>query len=140
MPEFPLSWIIAGLAALIGVAMGSASLIVPRWGASIVRLAPDPRWPGGWSEFRASYGGALAFAHLAVLMTLAMSGRAGEGSVIGTSFALSLYWLGMALGRALSMTLDAERGTRTAYNGWAIVFEAAMGLALAAPFIAHLGR
>lgn len=140
MPDFPIAWIIAGLAAALGAAMGLASLAMPRWGANVVRLAPDPRWPGGWSEFRASYGGALGFAHIAVLLTLAMSGRAGEGSVIGTSFALSLYWLGMAVGRGLSMVVDAERGTRTAYNGWAIPFEAAMALALAAPFIAHLGR
>ena len=36
-------------AAAIGCAMGAASLLVPRWGASVVRLQPDPRWKGGWS-------------------------------------------------------------------------------------------
>jgi len=140
MAGFELSWIIAGIAAFIGGLMGLMSLLVPRWGASVVRLAPDPRWKGGFAEFRASYGGALLLAHFAVLLTLAMSWQAGAGSVIGASFAVALYWIGMALGRLVSMAADAERETRTRYNVAGVGFELAMGLALAAPFIAHLGR
>ncbi|KAA5804800.1 hypothetical protein F1654_02025 [Alkalicaulis satelles] len=137
--DFPISWMIAALAALIGTGMGILSLAVPRWGASVVRLAPDPRWKGGYAEFRASYGGAIALAHGAVLLTLAMSAQAGSGAVMGASFAVGLYWGGMAIGRAMSMVMDRQHETVTGYNAGAIVFEAAMALALAAPFIAHLG-
>jgi hypothetical protein len=139
MSEIPLDWMLAAGAAVIGALMGLASLVVPRWGANVVRLVPAPDLAGGWAEFRASYGGALVLAHGAVLLTLLMSARAGSGAVMGASFAVGLYWLGMAFGRALSMLLDAKQNTRTRYNAAAIVFELVMGLALCAPFISHLG-
>jgi len=139
MAGMPLPWIVAAVAALIGSFMGLMSLFVPRWGASVVRLAPDPRWKGGFAEFRASYGGALVLAHGAVLLTLAMSWQAGAGAVVGASFAVALYWTGMALGRLVSIALDADRETRTRYNAIGVAFELAMGLGLAAPFLAHLG-
>lgn len=137
--DWPVEWMVAGAASVIGACMGLLSLIVPQWGASVVRLAPDPRWKGGFAEFRASYGGALALAHGAVLLTLAMSAQAGAGSVMGASFAVALYWGGMALGRAASMVLDSQKETLTGYNAGAVGFETLMALALAAPFIAHLG-
>jgi hypothetical protein len=139
MPDMPLPWMTAALAASIGTLMGLMSLAVPRWGANVVRLIPSPELKGGWAEFRSSYGGALVLAHGAVLLTLSMSNQAGAGAVMGASFAVGLYWLGMAIGRAISMAVDADKGTRTHYNGGAIVFETLMGLALCAPFIAHLG-
>ncbi|KPP81723.1 MAG: hypothetical protein HLUCCA04_07940 [Oceanicaulis sp. HLUCCA04] len=139
MPDMPLPWMLAGLAAFTGALMGLMSLLVPRWGANVVRLAPSPDLKGGWAEFRSSYGGALVFAHGAVLLTVAMSARAGSGAVMGASFAVGLYWIGMAAGRALSMLVDAGHDTRTRYNGAAIVFETIMGAALCSPFIAHLG-
>jgi len=137
--DLPVEWIIAAAAAVIGACMGLLSLVMPQWGANIVRLAPDPRRKGGFAEFRASYGGALALAHGAVLLTLAMSAQAGSGAVMGASFAMALYWGGMALGRAASMILDGHKDTVTSYNAGAVAFEAVMALALAAPFIAHLG-
>ena len=139
MADMPFPWILAGLAASVGALMGLMSFAVPRWGANVVRLVPAPDMKGGWAEFRSSYGGALVLAHGAVILTLFMSGRAGSGAVMGASFAVGLYWLGMALGRAVSMLADAEHDTRTNYNGAAIAFETLMGLALCAPFIAHLG-
>lgn len=136
--DFPVEWIFAAAAAVIGACMGLLSLIVPQWGASVVRLVPDPLRKGGFAEFRASYGGALVLAHGAVLLTLAMSAQAGTGAVMGASFALALYWGGMAIGRAASMVLDRHKETATGYNAGAIGFETLMALALAAPFIAHL--
>ena len=133
------TWILAGVAAGIGALMGLLSLINPRWGASVVRLAPDPRWKGGWAEFRASYGGALVFLHGAVLLTLAMSFQAGAGAVMGASFAASCYWLGMAIGRVVSILADREKETATGYNFGGVAFELVLAAALGAPFIAHLG-
>jgi len=139
MLDFPLSWIIAGLAAFGGGLMGLLSLIMPRWGQSVVRLMPDPRWKGGWAEFRSSYGGGLVLLHGAVLLTLAMSFQGGAGAVMGASFAAACYWLGMAIGRAVSMLVEPEKETRTRYNAIGIGFELVMAAALGAPFLSHLG-
>ena len=127
-------------AAAIGCAMGAASLLVPRWGASVVRLQPDPRWKGGWSEFRASYGGALFLGHAAVLLTYVMQAQAGVGALMGASFAMGAYWIGMMIGRIVSIITDHDQHqTRTGYNAASVVFESLLGLALWAPFLAHLG-
>jgi hypothetical protein len=127
-------------AALIGCAMGAASLLVPRWGASVVRLQPDPRWKGGWSEFRASYGGAFLLGHAAVVLTFLMRAQAGDAALMGTGFAMGALWIGMAIGRVVSMIVDdPAHNTRTGYNYAAVVFELAMGVALWAPFLAHIG-
>ena len=134
-----LTWLIAMVAALIGSAMGLMSFCVPRWGASVVRLAPDPRLKGGWAEFRASYGGAILLPHMAVLLTMAMSFQAGTGAVIGASFIAATYWLGMAIGRIISMIVDQAEQTLTRYNAMGVGFELVMAVALAMPFVAHLG-
>jgi hypothetical protein len=132
------TWIAAGIAALVGAVMGLLSLINPRWGASVVRLAPDPNFKGGWAEFRASYGGALLLLHGAVLLTLAMSWQAGAGAVMGASFAAALYWLGMAIGRVISIIADREHDTATSYNYAGVAFELVLATALGAPFLAHI--
>ena len=133
-----LTWIVAMIAALIGSGMGLMSFCVPRWGANVVRLAPDPRFKGGWAEFRASYGGAILLPHAAVLLTMAMSFQAGTGAVIGASFIAATYWLGMAIGRVISMVFDLEEDTVTRYNALGVGFEVVMGFALALPFLSHL--
>ncbi|TGY90028.1 hypothetical protein E5163_02540 [Marinicauda algicola] len=140
MTDWPITWIIAAIAALIGTAMGLASFVRPRWGANVVRLAVREDRPGGWAEFRASYGLGFALLHASVLLTLAMSAQAGEGSVIGTSFAVAVYWLGMGIGRLTSMALDAGKGTRTGYNLFSVGFEFVLGAMLLAPFAGHIGR
>lgn len=132
--------LLTGIAAGIGALMGGASLLVPRWGASVVRLMPDPRWPGGWAEFRASYGGAFLLAHGSVLLTIAMMAQAGRNSVVAAGFAVGALWLGMAIGRAVSMLADhGAHATRTPYNLFSTGFEIAMGLALWAPWLGHIG-
>jgi hypothetical protein len=116
------------------------SLTVPRWGASVVRLQPAADKPGGWSEFRASYGGMYVTLHGAVLLSVMMQEQAGMASVIASGFAVGAGWLGMAIGRAVSMVADHPvQNTRTGYNYLGIGFELVMAFALMAPFIRHLG-
>jgi hypothetical protein len=130
---------LAGGAAVIGALLGLFSLLVPAKAATIVRLQPDLAAPGGFAEFRATYGGLLLFAHLAVLLAILMQAQAGMASVIGTAFAVGAGWIGAAIGRALSMAADhGEYRTRTGYNLFSTGFELALGLALLAPWLAHL--
>lgn len=131
--------ILAGGAAAIGAILGIISLLWPQKAAQIVRLRASPDAKGGFAEFRATYGGLLLFAHLAVLLAIVMREQAGMASVIGASFAVGAGWLGAALGRALAMLLDhREHETRTGYNAFSTVFELALALALLAPWIGHL--
>lgn len=135
-----MSLILAGGAAVIGALLGLVGLLWPAKAAEIVRLRPDQDTRGGFAEFRATFGGLLLMAHLAVLLAIVMREQAGMASVIGASFAVGAGWLGAAIGRALSMLVDhAEHRTRTAYNGWSILFELALALALLAPWLGHLG-
>jgi hypothetical protein len=135
-----MSLILAGSAAGIGALLGLVGLLWPTKAAEIVRLRPDWDVQGGFAEFRATFGGLLLMAHLAVLLAIVMREQAGMGSVIGASFAVGAGWLGAAIGRAWSMLADhAEHGTRTRYNAFSTLFELALALALLAPWLGHLG-
>ncbi|WP_300541952.1 hypothetical protein [Maricaulis sp.] len=136
----PVAVIFSGLAAALGAALGLGSLIFPAWGSRVVRLRADADRPGGWAEFRASYGGGLLLLHAAVLLAIAMREQAGMASVIATGFAAGAAWLGMAIGRSVSMLLDHRRHqTRTGYNLLSVGFELVVGLALMAPWLGHIG-
>jgi hypothetical protein len=131
---------LAGGAAVIGAGLGLFSLVAPAKAAEIVRLRPDWDAPGGFAEFRATYGGLLLFAHLAVLLAIVMQAQAGMASVIGTAFAVGAGWIGAAIGRAVAMAVDhGEHQTRTGYNAFSTGFELVLGLALLAPWLGHLG-
>jgi len=126
-----LTIILAGVAASIGAALGLVALVAPAKAAEIVRLRPDWDAPGGFAEFRATFGGLLLFAHLAVLLAIWMQARAGMASVIATS---------AAIGRTVAMAGDhREHQTRTAYNAFSTVFELVLALMLLAPWLGHLG-
>jgi len=130
--------IISGVAAVIGGGLGLGSLISPSWGAKVVRLKPADK-PGGWAEFRATYGGGLLLLHGAVLLAIAMQAQAGMASVVATGFAAGAAWLGMAIGRTTSILLDhSKHQTRTGYNLFSVGFELVVGLALMAPWLGHV--
>ena len=68
----PFMDIIAIIALGFCAALGLGSLLFPSWAAGVVRLVadPDPAKPGGFSEFRATYGGLLLLIHLSVLIMM----------------------------------------------------------------------
>ncbi len=135
-----MSLVLAGSAACIGALLGLLAFLWPAKAAEIVRLRPDWDAAGGYAEFRATFGGLLLLAHLAVLLAIVMREQAGMASVIGASFAVGAGWLGAAIGRALAMLVDhGEHQTRTGYNAFSTVFELALALALLAPWLGHLG-
>ena len=130
-----LLWWLNALALAFGAALGARALYDPKWASRFVRLKADEQG-GGFAEFRATYGGVFLGVHaIALIMTL-MYVSAGEyvvgGAATGAAAALGAGWAGSSGGRVLAMLLD---GADTKFNRLSAAVEAAMALAIAAPWI-----
>ena len=106
----PLLDIIAIIALGFCAALGLGSMLIPNWAAGVVRLVadPDPEKPGGFSEFRATYGGLLLMIHLSVLIIMLQP----QLDLIYKVFALfpvGMGWIGAGLGRTMSLLMDKEQ-------------------------------
>lgn len=124
--------IIALIALGFGTAIGLGSLFAPDWGAKVVRLKADPERPGGYSEFRATYGGLFMMLHLtALLMVL----QAPPAMAMASLLPVSAGWFGAAIGRVFSMSLDRGKGGEATILPIWMAIEIALGLAIAAPFL-----
>lgn len=130
--------IIAAIGLAFGALLGLGSLINPAWAAGVVRLVADPApdRPGGYSEFRATYGGLLLLSHGAALVLLFASGHV-HGAYIALPFALG--WFGAALGRTLSLMLDRTELRAAGMNPVWIASEVTLGLAIGAPMLHLIG-
>jgi hypothetical protein len=129
-------WLLNMAALAFGAVLGLRALIDPHWGARLVRLKADDERPGGFAEFRATYGGLFAASHgLAFLLSAhwVLSGAFVSGAyAAGAALVLGAAWVGTGAGRALSMARD---GTRTNFNRLSLVIEIATGLLIAAPWV-----
>ncbi len=128
-------WWLNALALAFGAALGARALYDPKWASRFVRLKADEQG-GGFAEFRATYGGVFLGVHaIALIMTL-MYVSAGEYVVgvaaTGAAAALGAGWAGSSGGRVLAMLLD---GADTKFNRLSAAVEAALALAIAAPWI-----
>ncbi len=131
----------ADIIALIGLGLGAVlglgALFSPGWAAGIVRLQPDPDRPGGYTEFRATYGGLFLLVHLSA--GLILWHVAGENPLLSVIAVMPLAagWLGAAVGRLFAMVLDRGKGGEARIVPIWMAFEIALGLAIAAPIL-HL--
>ncbi|MBI1398952.1 hypothetical protein [Hyphomonas sp.] len=124
--------IIALIALGFGAALGMGGLFAPDWAARIVRLKADPERPGGYSEFRATYGGLFLMLHLtALLMVL----QAPPAMALAAVLPVSAGWFGAAIGRVFAMSLDRGKGGEAKILPVWMAIEIALGLAIAAPFL-----
>lgn len=134
--------IISVITLTLGALMGLGALFSPAWASGIVRLVedPDPAKPGGYAEFRATYGGLFLFAHLTAAVMLLTFSQVNASPLLGLMAVLPLAagWIGAALGRTVSIVLDRERNRLAAMNPTWIAFELVFGLAIAAPFLQFL--
>ncbi len=115
-------------------ALGFGSLFVPKWAAGVVRLVadPDPEKPGGFSEFRATYGGLLLLLHLTVLIILLQDQLAMTYKVFAL-FPVAMAWIGAGLGRTVSLLMDKVENRENGLIPVWIPLELALGLAILAP-------
>lgn len=118
-----------------GALIGLGSLISPKWGANVVRLQadPDPLKPGGFSEFRATYGGLFLMLHvMALVLTFHIPRTATDVLVLAP---LTAAWIGAGVGRTLSLVLDRQENKGAGLIPIWIPIEILLGLAIFAPFL-----
>ncbi len=129
------AWVLHAFGLAIGIALGARALIDPKWAARFVRLKADEQ-AGGFAEFRATYGGMFLAVHAAALLMTLMYLNGGEFVIgvaaTGGAAALGAAWAGACGGRVLSMLLDR---TDTPFNRMSAAVEAALALAIAAPWL-----
>ena len=130
----PLLDLIAIIALGFCAALGLGSLLAPKWAAGVVRLVadPDPEKPGGFSEFRATYGGLLLLIHLTVLIILLQGELALQYKVFAL-FPVAMGWIGAGLGRLLSLVLDGKENRENGLIPVWIPLELALGFAILSP-------
>jgi len=131
--------IISSLTLGFGALIGFVSLINPAWGANVVRLQadPDPLKPGGYSEFRATYGGLFLMLHLMALLLTLQIPRVGTDILVLAPIAAA--WIGAGLGRTISLVLDRSQNREAGLIPIWIPMEILLGLAIFAPFLQLMG-
>lgn len=120
----------------LGALMGLGALFSPNWAAGVVRLQPDPAKPGGYSEFRATYGGLLLLLHLTAFI-LVLHAPAAMG--LAAALPIAAGWFGAAIGRTFSVLLDRGKGGEAKIIPIWMATEIALGLAIAAPILQFTG-
>ncbi len=122
------------IALAFGALYGLACLASPQFAATSVRLQADPARPGGYAEFRATFGGTLAGLHLMAIAILVL----WPGPVaIAAAAVMAAGWLGAALGRSTALLLDRAHGVNPSLNAKLVLLEILVGLALLVPLL-HL--
>ena len=128
---------LAAIALAFGTLIGLGSLINPNWAAGVVRLVEDPDKPGGFAEFRATYGGLLMMLHLTGLIALFMLPPAmGLAAILP----IAAGWAGAGFGRMFSLIFDGKRLREPALNPIWIATELILAIAIAAPAFRLIGQ
>ena len=133
--------IISLVTLLFGAVLGLSAMFSPAWASKIVRLVedPDPLRPGGYSEFRATYGGLFLFSHLMTAVLILNLGSA-EPDILTMLVVLPLAtgWIGAGIGRLMSLVFDRTKNREAGLIPVWIPMEIILGLAIAAPFLQFL--
>lgn len=126
--------LISAATLLAGSLMGLAALIAPKWAQGVVRLVPDPSpdRPGGFSEFRATYGGLFFMLHMTALVMLV---QVGGILAIFAIMPVAAAWFGAGFGRIISYLVDNKENRAPGLIPVWIPVELALGLAIASPVL-----
>lgn len=120
----------AGL--LFGAWAGLIALFRPAQIASSLRLQANPAKPGGYAEFRATFGGVFFMIH-AVALLLVLRLDAAQSALVVMPIAAA--WLGAAIARSLSMFLDSEPNGDGGINRYWVMLEVVVATVIAAPLL-----
>jgi hypothetical protein len=121
----------------VGAFLGARGLFDPHWAARLVRLREDG--PGGFAEFRGTFGGLFLASQLAGLAFMVptalemetLAGTPTHWTAMGAAAVCGAMWIGTGFARILSMIVD---GTATPMNRIATGFEFVVGALVLAPW------
>lgn len=124
------------LLAAVGLGLGLlyslACLVSPAFASESVRLQPDPDRPGGYAEFRATFGGVFGGLHLFALIALYTAPAMAAAYAAGV---VACGWAGAMIGRLAAVSLDGDKVRNTQLNLKLALFEFVMALAIGAPLL-----
>ncbi|MEL7128624.1 MAG: hypothetical protein AAGK23_03685 [Pseudomonadota bacterium] len=109
------------LAALgFGAFAGLSALLNPDGIAATLRLQATPEKPGGYAEFRATFGGVFLMIHLTAIAIILHT-----PPIISVFVALPIAaaWLGAAIARLLSMVVDKSKNGEGGNNRYWVILE-----------------
>ena len=113
----------AGLA--FGAFAGLIALFRPAAIANTLRLQANPNKPGGYAEFRATFGGVFFMIHLtAIISVMHLPPRIATFVILPIATA----WFGAAFARLASMVLDKAQNGDGGINRYWVCLEIFVGL------------
>jgi len=114
---------LAGLA--FGAFAGLVALFRPAAIANTLRLQANSDKPGGYAEFRATFGGVFFMIHMTGLVIVYhLPPHFGVFAVLP----IAMAWFGAAFARLASMVLDKTENGVGGINRYWVVLEIAVGL------------
>lgn len=120
----------AGL--FFGAMVGVIALFRPAGIAQTLRLQADPDRPGGFAEFRASFGGIFLMIHLTAIV---FATHLPPTLVVFVVAPIAMAWFGAAFGRLVSMALDKKENGEGGINRYWVLLEIVVGLMISATFL-----
>lgn len=124
---------LAGL--LFGTLVGFIGFVRPAGIAHTLRLQADPTRPGGFAEFRASFGGIFIMIHMTGLVFAIHLQQLQPALVTFVVAPIAMAWFGAAVGRLVSMLLDKQENGEGGNNRYWVVLEIIVGLMISATFL-----
>ena len=113
---------LAGLA--FGAFAGFIALFRPAAIANTLRLQANPEKPGGYAEFRATFGGVFFMIHItAFVSVLHLPPLLGSFIVLP----IAMAWFGAAFARLASMVLDKVQNGEGGINRYWVLLELIVG-------------
>ena len=113
---------LAGLA--FGAFAGFIALFRPAAIANTLRLQANPEKPGGYAEFRATFGGVFFMIHItAFVSVLHLPPLLGSFIVLP----IAMAWFGAAFARLASMALDKAQNGEGGINRYWVLLELIVG-------------
>lgn len=124
---------IAGLA--FGSYAGLLAIISPGRIARSLRLQADMRKPGGYAEFRSTFGGVFFMIHATAIALVFLIAPQMSVYVI---LPIAAAWYGAAICRLLSMGLDKDENGEGGINRYWVCLELIVGSVIALPALSLL--
>ena len=117
-----------------GMLVGFIAFVRPHVIANTLRLQADPDRPGGYAEFRASFGGIFVMIHMTAFVFSMHLQQINPNLVVFVVAPIAMAWFGAAAGRCVSMVLDTEENGEGGINRYWVMLEVVVGLLISATF------